>query len=313
MSKLLIDEYPLIVLPTLAAKIGLNEAIFLQQLNYWLAGSQHEIDGKKWVYNTFEEWQKQLHFWPVVTIKRIVKSLREMGIVSTTSQYNKMPMDRTLWYTIDYAKLDSILEAAPKYQNDTMEVSDRYDGEYQNDTSNNQRLPKNTTEREAACDAPHSENLNVASTAIEQKPLSLPVSMRPVFANGTSSKPAHHARVTSDKVDPRKLHGGRIAAGTGKTAIEVFYERHSASDSETRLSAPLEDDIMGKVKDLEKWRGVVIAWQQAGYKPKNIKGQLQWYEQGIPDSYKDKSAPAAKPLVADVPDYILKMQQGIGK
>ena len=32
---LLIDDYPLIVLPALAEEIGLNEAIFLQQLNYW--------------------------------------------------------------------------------------------------------------------------------------------------------------------------------------------------------------------------------------------------------------------------------------
>jgi len=36
MSKLLIDEYPLQVLPSLAVIYGLNEAIILQQVHYWI-------------------------------------------------------------------------------------------------------------------------------------------------------------------------------------------------------------------------------------------------------------------------------------
>ena len=36
MSRLLINENPLQVLPTLAVKIGLNEAMILQQMHYWL-------------------------------------------------------------------------------------------------------------------------------------------------------------------------------------------------------------------------------------------------------------------------------------
>lgn len=41
-SKLLIDEEPLQVLPGLAAVIGLNEALVVQQLHYWLRRSKHE-------------------------------------------------------------------------------------------------------------------------------------------------------------------------------------------------------------------------------------------------------------------------------
>jgi hypothetical protein len=125
-------------LPSLAKLIGLNEAIFLQQLHYWLIKSQHEYDGRKWVYNTFEEWQKQLPFWSIITIKRIVQSLRKAGLVSTTAQYNKMQVDRTLWYTIDYAAVDSLSEHAC----DTSIVSTCYDGKCQVDTTNNQRLPE---------------------------------------------------------------------------------------------------------------------------------------------------------------------------
>ncbi len=59
MSKLLLDEHPLLVLPSLAKKIGLNEAIILQQINYWLIDSKKEIDGRKWTYNSIKAWNEQ--------------------------------------------------------------------------------------------------------------------------------------------------------------------------------------------------------------------------------------------------------------
>ena len=47
MSRLLIDEPPLQVLPSLAREIGLNEAIMLQQIHYWLLKSGNEFEGAK--------------------------------------------------------------------------------------------------------------------------------------------------------------------------------------------------------------------------------------------------------------------------
>ena len=84
MSNLLLDDHPLIILPSLAVKIGLNEAIFLQQLHYWLKKSEYIIDDKKWIYNTYEEWQKQLPFFCIRTLKTIVAHLIKMGIVDRT-------------------------------------------------------------------------------------------------------------------------------------------------------------------------------------------------------------------------------------
>ncbi len=46
MNKLLIDDYPIRVLPKLAELIGLNEAIILQQMHYWIGNSKHEYDNK---------------------------------------------------------------------------------------------------------------------------------------------------------------------------------------------------------------------------------------------------------------------------
>ena len=63
MSRLLIDEPPLQVLPSLDREIGLNEAIMLQQMHYWLIKSSHEFEGVKWFYKTLEDWQTELPFW----------------------------------------------------------------------------------------------------------------------------------------------------------------------------------------------------------------------------------------------------------
>lgn len=108
-SKLLINEYPIFVLPTLAEKVGVYEAIFLQQLHYWLNKSEHVYDGRRWVYNSMESWHNQFPFISVSTIRRIIKKLEEEKII-LTGNFNRYKMDRTKWYTIDYEALDSLFQ-----------------------------------------------------------------------------------------------------------------------------------------------------------------------------------------------------------
>lgn len=107
-SPLLINEPPLQVLPSLAKAIGLNEAIVLQQLHYWLqnkhAGIEHR--GKRWVYNTHEEWQEQFPFWSTRTIMRTFQSLKDKGLV-ISKQIAKGSWNRTMYYSIDYDKLNA--------------------------------------------------------------------------------------------------------------------------------------------------------------------------------------------------------------
>lgn len=110
MSKLLIDDKPVMVLPKLAQVIGLNEAIVLQQIHYWLETykeakkSDHYRDGKWWVYNSKKEWVSNFPWWSESTIWRTLTALRESKVVKVTN-YNRKGYDRTLWYTIDYAIL----------------------------------------------------------------------------------------------------------------------------------------------------------------------------------------------------------------
>jgi hypothetical protein len=110
-STLLIKEPPLQVLPTLAKLIGLNEAIVIQQIHYWLENQNSSgrlWRGKKWVYNTYEEWQESnFPFWSVRTIQRTFLNLEEAGIL-VSEQLDKKDYDRKKFYRINYDALEAL-------------------------------------------------------------------------------------------------------------------------------------------------------------------------------------------------------------
>lgn len=141
--KLLIDDYPIQVLPKLAEAIGLNEAIVLQQIHYWLNKSNKYIDGRKWVYNTYEGWQKQFSFWSLSTVKRVLNNLRKQGLL-LTGNYNKAGFDKTVWYTIDYDLLNRMNQRLG--QNEPTSSSNWTDGVGQNDLTNTIDYTETTTE-----------------------------------------------------------------------------------------------------------------------------------------------------------------------
>lgn len=115
LGKLLIDDQPLQVLPELAKAIGLNEAIFVQQLHYFLNISKHKYEDRTWIYNTIDEWCEIFPFWSKKTIQRTIKRLEEMGLILSTNKLNKMKMDKTKWYSIAYEKIEELTS-----QNDQM-------------------------------------------------------------------------------------------------------------------------------------------------------------------------------------------------
>jgi len=113
MSKLLIDESPLVILPSLAKEIGLNEAIILQQIQYWIKIKEKTqskmgfYDNQYWIYNTIEEWEEQFSFWSKNTIKRTFNKLKEMNLI-LVEKFNKHKWDHTKFYTINYDELYNI-------------------------------------------------------------------------------------------------------------------------------------------------------------------------------------------------------------
>ena len=102
-SHLLFDDHPLVVNPQLAKLIGLNEAIVLQQVHYWVnlnekAGKNFK-DDFTWTYNTLKAWQEQFPFWSAMTIRRTIASLEKSGYL-ISANLNKMRSDKTKWYRV---------------------------------------------------------------------------------------------------------------------------------------------------------------------------------------------------------------------
>lgn len=90
------------------------------------------------------------------------------------------------------------------------------------------------------------------------------------------------ARGSHEFFDPRKFVNGKVPTGTGTTPAEVFYEIHTAKDSNQLLSRYALEVISEQVDDLARWRTVVSAWELSSFKATNIQGQLEWYRDGIP-------------------------------
>lgn len=108
---------PVVVDADVAAKLGLTEAIIVSNIHYWCL--EHEANDNKrnfqegfyWNYIAFEDWKsKSLPFFSLSTIKRTVKRLTDAGII-ITGNYNKLILDKTTWYRIDYDVLEKALSA----------------------------------------------------------------------------------------------------------------------------------------------------------------------------------------------------------
>ena len=140
MSKLVAGSRALVIPVDLAAEVGLNEALFLQQVHYMIESKLGEVHrGQRWIFNTFEQWAEVFPFWSKRTIERIVKKLRESELL-LVDDFNRSKSKHTNWYTINYELLEQSYpqlfdtcsqpcqddDAEPR-QND--EHSDRQNGE----------------------------------------------------------------------------------------------------------------------------------------------------------------------------------------
>ena len=119
-SSLLISESPLTVQPSLAVLLGLNEAIFLQQLQYWISREAGFCDqyGRWWIYNTVKQWRDQFPFWSESTIKRTIRSLEDRNALLSTTVGDAF--NKTKAYTIN---LEHIEELNQKIVHEQMRAS----------------------------------------------------------------------------------------------------------------------------------------------------------------------------------------------
>ncbi len=121
-SDLLIDEPPLVIAVQLAVAVGLDEALLLQQIRYWLADERrpHIRDGRRWVSPREVDLFAPLAFRSQKTIARALRSLEGRGLLRSSERYNRLPGDRTKWYTVDFERV-ATLSHAPEGQNAIIE------------------------------------------------------------------------------------------------------------------------------------------------------------------------------------------------
>lgn len=128
-SSLLIDEPPMLMLPSLAKALkSADKAIMVQQIHYWLqikrkandARAFH--DGRWWVFNSIQQWHDQFIWMSERTIRRNLDELSKMGII-IVSRFNNKAFDRTKWYTLDYDLLDQLAQGPKKPQADAFSDS----------------------------------------------------------------------------------------------------------------------------------------------------------------------------------------------
>lgn len=105
----------------IAALLGLNEAIILNDFAYWVRKNQERgaafHDGRYWTYSTIDELCKRFQFWGRNTIRRAIGRLVVDGYIEkgcfTTDGAN-----RTTWYTIT-EKAEELLKATAKSSENT--------------------------------------------------------------------------------------------------------------------------------------------------------------------------------------------------
>jgi hypothetical protein len=155
-KELFIDKSKTLIVNTdLALVLGdLNEAIVLNQLNYWLEinkkAEKNLVDGKYWVYNSYSDWRiNNFPYWSEKTIQRTFTRLENKGVV-LSANYNKLAIDKTKWYTIDTKKLQELVDEfnsdEDKMTNRQDKVTDRQDKMTCREGQNDRPLPEITTE-----------------------------------------------------------------------------------------------------------------------------------------------------------------------
>jgi DNA-binding PadR family transcriptional regulator len=172
MNKLLINESPIQVLPQLAKVIGLNEAIVLQQVHYWIENKKnkgYKRNGYKWVYNTYEKWQEDnFPFWSTRTIQRIFLKLEDLGLI-ISEQFSKQDYDQKKYYRINYDKLNEIEAGMSDCRDDSdkMASSEKTDGHNLNESETTSETTSEIKEGES--DDSLMQQLKQAEKEIEEK------------------------------------------------------------------------------------------------------------------------------------------------
>lgn len=109
MSRVLIDSASVMLNIDLATKLGMYDAIMLQQISVLSLASKDVVNGFGWVCLSVREWHEMMQFMSESTIKAAINRLREKGLV-VAEKLAKNKVDHRLFYRIDYGCLRLLQE-----------------------------------------------------------------------------------------------------------------------------------------------------------------------------------------------------------
>jgi len=142
-----VNPFNLRVLDTsLAAALGVNEAIFLDRLKFWLSkgyGILHK--GKRWIYNTYQQWiTKELPWLSYDQFKRMIKRLLELGVLMI-EKLKAHEWKQTNFYTIN----EEVLKAKITMPNASGGCADSNSGSSPNDLYTDQTTDQTESDKES--------------------------------------------------------------------------------------------------------------------------------------------------------------------
>lgn len=223
MGKWLFDSHPIVVDRELAAVFGLNEAIVLQQLNYWLnSKTAKTVNGRKWVYNSYNQWHDDnFPFWSLATVRRAIDSCEKKGLI-ITANYNKAGFDKTKWYSIDYDAVDKGMSKRFA-QNEQTYCSKRASGAVQNEQTYTRDYTEITSETTAASWPAHSaaESVQPESNPSSAASLRNNEGMNEVFNSWTNAWGWPNGIITTDLTEWVHKYGADIVQHAIKQAAET--------------------------------------------------------------------------------------------
>lgn len=95
----------------LAVKFGLNNAIFLQDLAFWIEFNRNRQqayrDGRYWTYSTLEELVQRHPYWTKNQIRHIIDVCKKNGWI-TIEHYDKVSYNQRNWYSICDSVMDCL-------------------------------------------------------------------------------------------------------------------------------------------------------------------------------------------------------------
>ena len=112
-THLLLNEKPLMVLPSLAKLLGINASIAVQQI-HWIIEIKHEnqddrtdYDGYTWCKYTLKQWQAKLAWMTVDGIHKMLAKL-EADKVIVSCKPDAKSKNQTKWYRVNYDGLNRL-------------------------------------------------------------------------------------------------------------------------------------------------------------------------------------------------------------